>query len=110
MKYCSNCGAVADGMKFCSECGTSLNTTETTSTFGENSNDIINQGISSLGKIFEFAGNKAVDSLSVFAFGKAKKCPKCRSTNVTFMSHDQKLFTKGKDNWHCQNCGIVFKK
>lgn len=63
----------------------------------------------------------------------AMKCPRCRSTNVTFMDNKRKNFSvgkavagtvltggigsiagfagkKGKDRWHCTDCGNVFNK
>lgn len=63
----------------------------------------------------------------------AVKCPKCKSINVDFMGNDKKSFSvgkavggavltggigtlagfagkKGKNQWHCKDCGNVFKK
>ena len=63
----------------------------------------------------------------------AIKCSKCKSTNVDFMDNKKKSFSvgkavggavltggigtlagfagkKGKDRWHCKDCGNVFKK
>ena len=63
----------------------------------------------------------------------AVKCSKCKSTNVEFMDNKRKSFSvgkavggavltggygklvgfagkKGKDRWHCKDCGNVFKK
>lgn len=63
----------------------------------------------------------------------ALKCTKCKSTNVEFMDNKKKSFSvgkavaggvltggigtlagfagkKGKDRWHCKDCGNVFKK
>ena len=63
----------------------------------------------------------------------AIKCSKCKSTNVEFMDNKRKSFSvgkavggavltggigtlvgfagkKGKDRWHCKDCGNVFKK
>ena len=63
----------------------------------------------------------------------AIRCPKCKSTNVTFMDNKRKGFSvgkavaggvltggigtiagfagkKGKDRWHCADCGNVFQK
>ncbi|OJF96206.1 hypothetical protein [Alkalibacterium sp. 20] len=63
----------------------------------------------------------------------ALKCPKCKSTNVVFMDNNKKGFSvgkavvggaltggigtlagfagkKGKDRWHCNDCGNVFQK
>ena len=60
------------------------------------------------------------------------KCPKCKSTEVTFMQNNRKGFSigkavaggvltggfgaiagfagkKGKNQWHCKNCGNVFQ-
>lgn len=61
------------------------------------------------------------------------KCPKCKSKNVNFMQNNRKAFSvgkavtggvltggigvlagffgkKGKNEWHCNDCGKVFKK
>ncbi|RND70236.1 Double zinc ribbon [Lacticaseibacillus paracasei] len=69
------------------------------------------------------------------AYKSAVKCPKCGSTNVEFMQNDHKGFSagkaiggavltlgsggigavagfagkKGKNEWHCNNCGNTFK-
>lgn len=66
-------------------------------------------------------------------FEKGVYCPKCRSKNVEFMQNNRKGFSagkavagavltggigtlagftgkKGKNEWHCTNCGNVFKK
>lgn len=66
-------------------------------------------------------------------FSSVIRCPYCRSKNVQFMQQDKKAFSvgkaaagafltggigtlagfagkKGKNNWHCNNCGRVFKK
>lgn len=63
----------------------------------------------------------------------AVKCPKCKSINVVFMDNKRKGFSvgkavaggaltggvgtlagfagkKGKDRWHCQDCGHTFEK
>lgn len=61
----------------------------------------------------------------------AQRCPYCQSTKVQFMNQDRKDFNgcvgcigfliawpflllglvgkKGKNNWHCTNCGRTFK-
>ena len=66
-------------------------------------------------------------------FERGIYCPKCRSKNVQFMQNNRKGFSvgkalggaaltggigtlagfagkKGKNQWHCTNCGHVFKK
>lgn len=62
---------------------------------------------------------------------KLKRCPYCHSTEVYYMNQDRKTFNgcagcigwlifwplfligfigkKGKNNWHCTNCGRTFK-
>lgn len=63
----------------------------------------------------------------------AIRCPRCKSTNVTFMDNKRKGFSvgkavaggvltggigtiagfagkKGKDRWHCAECGNIFQK
>ena len=65
-------------------------------------------------------------------FSSAVRCPYCRSQHVQFMQQDRKAFSagkaaagafltggvgllagfagkKGKNNWHCINCGRVFQ-
>ncbi|MFS9235481.1 hypothetical protein [Streptococcus sanguinis] len=61
----------------------------------------------------------------------AQRCPYCKSTEIEFMAQDRKGFNgcvgcigfliawpflllglvgkKGKNNWHCKNCGRTFK-
>ncbi|KRM79448.1 hypothetical protein FC84_GL001627 [Lapidilactobacillus dextrinicus DSM 20335] len=66
------------------------------------------------------------------AYKNAVKCPKCGSTDVVFMQNNKKAFStgkaiggavltggigalagftgkKGKNEWHCNNCGNTFK-
>ena len=60
-----------------------------------------------------------------------KRCPKCGSEEIEYMTQERKNFNgcvgcigwliawpfvllgfvgkKGKHNWHCRNCGCVFK-
>lgn len=76
---------------------------------------------------------KTVIGGSTLSYVNAIKCPKCQSTNVVFMDNKKKGFSvgkavggtiltggigslagfagkKGKDRWHCQDCGNTFKK
>ena len=83
------------------------------------------------------AGVQAVPSVKALKKVKvdkhAIKCPKCKSTNVEFLDNKRKGFSmgkavggavltggigtlagfagkKGKDRWHCKDCGRTFEK
>ena len=75
----------------------------------------------------------AESSYDLMSGNRTIKCPKCKSANIDFVRNDRKEFSKGKaalgmgltggsgllagfagkkgkDMWHCKNCGTRFKK
>ena len=94
-------------------------------------------GMNKSSEFFNKGAKKSVESLndvSLRATGTVSKvkCPVCKSTNITFMQNDRKSFSvgkavggailtggvgaiagfagkKGKNQYHCNNCGRNFK-